>query len=630
MREIELLAPAKNLECGKAAIDHGADAVYIGAYRFGARANAGNSIDDITNLCEYAHQYKAKVYVTLNTIVYEDEIPYMRKLIRELCDAGVDAILVQDMAVAQMIKECGDRGPAIHASTQTDNRNAKKVQWLMEQGFSRVVLARELSVKEIASIHEAVPDVEIESFVHGALCVSYSGQCYASQYCFGRSANRGECAQFCRLKFNLLDSEGNTIIHQKHLLSLKDLCLYDHIEELLEAGVSSLKIEGRLKDVSYVKNVVAAYSMRLNDIISRHPNKYKRASEGLADYDFTPNLRKSFNRGFTNYFLHGRDGSIASFETPKAIGEHVGRVKEVGNGYIIVSGTSRFSNGDGLCFINSKNELEGFRVNKAENNRLHVLHIPKGIRKGSALYRNLDQNFSRILSNKSATRKIPVSMEFGTTDNGFRLTVNNMSVSVDSEKAPAKTHQRDNIVKQLTKLGTTSFICKDITIKDNADSFFIPNSLLAELRRKTVAALTEIGQNASYDSHAAPRLHRFDKDGTTTGQEISIQDTTPSEYNKFPYLYNISNSMSRHFYKEKGLDCMGESFEKDISSKKDDVLIMQCRYCLKHELGFCIKHGGRRPYWKEPLILEMNDNKHFRLEFNCKKCTMMIFTSFVR
>ena len=252
MREIELLAPAKNLECSKAAIDHGADAVYIGAYRFGARANAGNSIDDITNLCKYAHQYKAKIYVTLNTIVYEDEIPYMRKLIRELCDAGVDAILVQDMAVAQMIKECGDRGPAIHASTQTDNRNAKKVQWLMEQGFSRVVLARELSVKEIASIHEAVPDVEIESFVHGALCVSYSGQCYASQYCFGRSANRGECAQFCRLKFNLLDSEGNTIIHQKHLLSLKDLCLYDHIEELLEAGVSSLKIEGRMKDVAEV------------------------------------------------------------------------------------------------------------------------------------------------------------------------------------------------------------------------------------------------------------------------------------------------------------------------------------------------------------------------------------------
>ena len=630
MREIELLAPAKNLECGKAAIDHGADAVYIGAYRFGARANAGNSIDDITNLCKYAHQYKAKIYVTLNTIVYEDEIPYMRKLIRELCDAGVDAILVQDMAVAQMIKGCGDRGPAIHASTQTDNRNAKKVQWLKEQGFSRVVLARELSVKEIVSIHEAVPDVEIESFVHGALCVSYSGQCYASQYCFGRSANRGECAQFCRLKFNLLDSEGNTIIHQKHLLSLKDLCLYDHIEELLEAGVSSLKIEGRLKDVSYVKNVVAAYSMRLNDIISRHPNKYKRASEGLVDYDFTPNLRKTFNRGFTNYFLHGRDGSIASFETPKAIGEHVGRVKEVGNGYIIVSGTSRFSNGDGLCFINSKNELEGFRVNKAENNRLHVLHIPKGIRKGSALYRNLDQSFSRILSNKSATRKIPVTMEFGTTDNGFRLTANNVSVSVDCEKAPAKTHQRDNIVKQLTKLGTTSFICKDITIKDNADSFFIPNSLLAELRRKTVAALTEKGQNASYDSHAATRLHRFDKDGTTTGQDISIQDTTPSEYSKFPYLYNISNSMSRHFYKENGLDCMGESFEKDISSKKDDVLIMQCRYCLKHELGFCIKHGGRKPYWKEPLILEMNDNKHFRLEFNCKKCIMMIFTSFVR
>ena len=326
MRALELLAPAKNLKYGIAAIDHGADAVYIGAPRFGARAAVGNSIEDIRRLCDYAHPFGVKVYVTVNTIIYDQEIEETRLLLKDLETVGVDAILIQDMAVFQML-----RGSSIglHASTQTDNRTPEKVRWLRNIGFSRAVLARELSIEEIADIHRAVPDMELEVFVHGALCVSYSGICYASQYCFGRSANRGECAQFCRMKFSLQDAEGREVEHDRYMLSLKDMNQSDHILDLIEAGASSFKIEGRLKDISYVKNVTAAYSQRLNEIIRRFPDLYCRNSRGVCHYTFTPDLRKTFNRGYTTYFLKGRQPDIASFDTPKAMGEYVGVVKEL-------------------------------------------------------------------------------------------------------------------------------------------------------------------------------------------------------------------------------------------------------------------------------------------------------------
>ena len=299
MRRLELLSPAKNLECGIAAIDHGADAVYIGAPRFGARAAAGNSIDDIRQLCDYAHQFGAKVYVTVNTIIYDSELEDTQQLLQQLSEAHADAVLVQDMSLLS--------SPiTLHASTQTDNRTPDKVRWLRSLGFRRVVLARELSADEIAAIHREVPDVELEVFVHGALCVSYSGLCYASQHCFGRSANRGECAQFCRMKFDLIDDEGHVIERQRHLLSLKDLNQSQHLEELVEAGATSFKIEGRLKGLDYVKNVTAYYSDRLNAIIARHPDLYERASRGRCHYTFEPSLSKTFNRGYTNYFLHGR------------------------------------------------------------------------------------------------------------------------------------------------------------------------------------------------------------------------------------------------------------------------------------------------------------------------------------
>ena len=330
MRTLELLAPAKNLECGIAAIDHGADAVYIGAPKFGARAAAGNSIEDIKQLCDYAHQFGAKVHVTVNTIIYDEEMnDDLFKMIVDLDRIGVDALLLQDMGLLWEVRARSLWSRELHSSTQCDVRTPEKAYWLTTIGFDRVVLARELSIEEIKRIHEEVPDRTLEVFVHGALCVSYSGVCYASEQCFDRSANRGECAQFCRMKFDLLDAQGNEIEHQRHLLSLKDLCQIDHLKDLADAGASSFKIEGRLKDVNYVKNVVAAYSKKLDEIVAREPKEYRRASMGRCSYSFVPNLKKTFNRGFTNYFLRGRQPDIASFDTPKAIGEYVGKVKEI-------------------------------------------------------------------------------------------------------------------------------------------------------------------------------------------------------------------------------------------------------------------------------------------------------------
>ena len=333
VRDIELLAPAKNPECGIEAIKHGADAVYIGADSFGARAAAGNSIEDIARLVEYAHNYYARVYVTVNTILKEEELETAQKLIWELYKIGVDAILVQDMAILQMLLP----PIALHASTQADVRSVEKVRFLAEAGFSRVVLARELSLDEIIAIHNACPDVELECFVHGALCVSYSGQCYASQYCFGRSANRGECAQFCRLPFSVTDAEGNLLIQEKYPLSLRDMNRLQQIEKLLDAGVVSFKIEGRLKDLTYVKNVTAAYRKEIDKILKRRV-EYARASSGFVEYNFEPQPEKSFNRGFTEYFLNGRDNSVWSLDTPKAVGEPMGRVRVCGRNWLTITG----------------------------------------------------------------------------------------------------------------------------------------------------------------------------------------------------------------------------------------------------------------------------------------------------
>ena len=609
IQTLELLAPAKNLECGIAAIDHGADAVYIGADHFGARAAAGNSTDDIARLCSYAHQFGARVYVTVNTIVYDNEIDSVRRLLKRIGEAGADAILVQDMALVSMLS---DIGLEMHASTQTDNRTADKVEWLRGLGFKRVVLARELSVDEIAEIHAKHPDVELEVFVHGALCVSYSGQCYASQYCFQRSANRGECAQFCRLKFDLVDAEGKVIEHDRHLLSLKDMCQIDNLERLAEAGAVSFKIEGRLKDVAYVKNVTAAYSRRLDEIVAAHPDKYRRASFGRVDYGFDPDLRKTFNRGYTTYFADGRQPDIFSPDTPKALGEYVGKVKEVKRQCLTVSGVASFANGDGLCFINADRQLEGFRVNRAEGNRLYPSSMPRTLRQGVALYRNNDQQFERLLSRPSAVRRLSLTMSLSATESGFALDVatedgRKARVEAKAEHTVAQKPQHENIVRQLSKLGTTIYDCTNITIPDDFP-WFVPSSLLAQMRRDACA---EVSEHSLTSKNPSPLTSN------------SLSPLTYKNPSRPPYLLNASNTLAVEFYRQLGVEA--SAFE---TQKKHGVgeKLMQCRFCLRHALGYCVNKGGRKPQWKEPLFLRLPDGRKFQLQFNCKRCEMYLLS----
>lgn len=605
MRTLELLAPAKNLECGMAAIDHGADAVYIGATRFGARVAAGNSVDDIRKLADYAHQFCAKVYVTVNTIVFDHELQATFQLLGELSNAGVDAILVQDMAVAEYIKRHPELDMNLHASTQTDNWSVEKVRWLLSQGFSRIVLARELSIAEISDIHQQVPEAELEVFVHGALCVSLSGLCYASHYCFGRSANRGECAQFCRMKFDLLDAEGRVIEQQRHLLSLKDMNQINQLELLIDAGATSFKIEGRLKDLTYVKNVTAAYSEQLNAIIAKYPGRYQRASRGRCTYSFKPDLGKSFNRGYTTYFLKGRQPDIASFDTPKAVGQFVGTVKELRGNSLTVAGTATFANGDGLCFLNEKRELEGFRVNRAEGNRLHLLRMPRFLHKGAALFRNSDQDFEKLLSRPSVVRKIPVQMSLTVTDIGFLLTMDDVSLEFTADHVAAKTLQRDNMVRQLTKLGDTPFDCVQIDIEE-ASNYFIPSSLLADWRRRIV--------NKYKQEHCEKHRQR----GSNKAAIV------PVPFYPLGYLYNIANNVAKAFYQQCGLTDLQPAFELQ-QPPASSRLLMQCKHCLRYSLGYCMKNGGRRPEWREPLCLRLGDGRRFRLEFDCHHCQMNVY-----
>ena len=417
LRKIELLAPAKNLECGLEAINHGADAVYIGAPKFGARSAAGNSLDDIQTLVKHAHLYNARIYVTVNTILKEEELLETEKMIWELYGMGVDALIVQDMGIT------GLNLPPIplHASTQTDNRTSDKVKFLANAGFRQVVLARELSLKEIDRIHRENPDVALEAFVHGALCVSYSGQCYVSEACFGRSANRGECAQFCRLSFNMVDADNQVMVSNKHLLSLKDMNQSNQLEALIDAGVSSFKIEERLTDASYVKNVTTADRQKLDEILNRRPDLIK-ASSGTCYFDFKPQLDKSFSRGFTHYFVNGRDRDIASFDTPKSLGEEMGTVKEIRGNYLTVAGLKSFNNGDGVCYLDEKGTLQGFRINRVDGNKLFLQEMPE-IKQRTVLYRNYDQEFEKILSRESAKRKIAVELLLEDHVFGFSLTL---------------------------------------------------------------------------------------------------------------------------------------------------------------------------------------------------------------
>ena len=601
-RKIELLAPAKNLECGIEAVNHGADAIYIGASHFGARAAAGNSIEDIAKLVEYAHLYNVRIYVTVNTILRDDELEQTEALIWQLYRVGVDALIVQDMGILKL-----NLPPIpLHASTQMDNRTVEKVRFLFDTGFRQVVLARELSLQEISDIHHACPNVPLEVFVHGALCVSYSGQCYVSQACYGRSANRGECAQFCRLSFDLEDADGEKIVRNKHLLSLKDLNQSDVLEQMLDAGVSSFKIEGRLKDVAYVKNVTAAYRKKLDAIFERRSD-YVRASSGTVHLAFTPQLDKSFSRGFTHYFLFERNKEIFSFDTPKSLGEEMGFVKDVRGNYLTVAGVKSFNNGDGLCFLDDKGKLQGFRVNRVDGNRLYPQEMPF-IKPRTLLYRNFNQDFERIMARKSAERKIRVVVEMLECAFGFSVGMtdedgNRVVLTFECAKELARTSQQENWKTQLGKLGNTLFEIERIDV-NVSDNWFVPSSILADWRRQVVDKLLE-ARRINY-----PR-------------EIARINPQPVPYflNGLTYLGNVMNTQAALFYKERGVKTIESAFEKDHANHN---VVMFCKHCIRYSMGWCpSRQKGRSPY-REPYYLVSSDGRRFRLDFDCRNCQMKV------
>lgn len=599
-RKIELLAPAKDYETGIAAINHGADAVYIGAAQFGARQAAGNSVEDIARLVDYAHIFGVKVYVTLNTIIYNEEIAAVEQLVKELYAVGVDALIVQDMGIAGM-----DIPPIpLHASTQMDNRTVEKVKFLAGIGFPRVVLARELALEQIREVHNAAPDVELEVFVHGALCVSYSGQCYASQHCYGRSANRGACAQFCRLAFDLVDADGCMIERDRHLLSLKDMNRSASLEEMLDAGVTSLKIEGRLKDSSYVKNITAYYRAQLDAIFARR-KEYAPASLGKCSPQFTPAPQKSFNRGFTDYMLHGSKDGMTSFESPKSKGELIGRVKFVSRNYFTIVGGD-FNNGDGACFVGQDGKLHGFRINRVEGNRIYPQTMPQ-IESGDVLYRNYDCDFERQLSRPDAPRRIALSLLFSDSAFGFSLTSKDESgmectVEMPFKKEVARSSQRENIINQLGKWGNTPFEVTDVNVQ-MSDEWFVPSSLLSEMRRTLCELLLK-------ERRAA--VERCD---------MRLKDNNIAYVaTELDYKGNVANRYARQFYKQHKVADMQPAFEL---AGKDGATVMFCKHCLKYSMGWCTKNGKPSPY-KEPFYIVSGDGRRFRLAFDCKECLMKV------
>lgn len=601
-RKIELLAPAKNLATGIEAINHGADAVYIGAPKFSARSAAGNTIEDLAELAKYAHQFGAKVYVAFNTILRDEELQESEKLIWNLYKIGVDALIVQDMGVLML-----NLPPiALHASTQTDNRNVDKVKFLEATGFSQIVLARELTINEIKAISAEV-STPLEAFVHGALCVCYSGQCYLSEAISKRSANRGSCAQFCRLPYTLLDSNGEEIIQKKHLLSMKDLNLSEHLEEMIDAGVSSLKIEGRLKDISYVKNTVAYYRQKIDKILKSRSDEYVRASSGRSTYTFEPNLSKSFNRGFTEYFFHDRAADMWSLNSPKSVGEPIGKVKELTRNYFTVSGNIPLNNGDGLCFLNRQEELEGIRINKVENGRIFCTDL-SALQIGTLIYRNYDHEFEKILNNKTAERKISTQITIKDTPTGFSLQItdedNNVTVlNLDQSKELAQKPQEENIKNNLKKTGNTIFTVESVEISFS-ENWFIPASLISEWRRQLTEKLLTVRM-------------------TTYPQEERV--IKPS-YHAFPtksitYLGNVLNEKSKQFYVQHQSVVSESAFEKKAQK---DVELMFTRHCIKQSIGWCPKETRDKMPYEEPFFLLHKDTK-LRLAFDCKNCEMKVY-----
>lgn len=607
-KKIEILAPAKNLYQGMAAVNAGADAVYIGAPLFGARTNATNSVEEIAEMVRYAHLFKAKVLVTLNTILYDNELEACRQLIWELYHIGVDALIVQDMGILEM-----DLPPiAIHASTQANNRDAAHVKFLADAGIKRVVLARELNLDQVREIHEA-SDAELEFFVTGALCVSFSGNCYMSIANGERSANRGSCAQNCRLPYQLIDGKGNTLIESSHLLSIKDLDLSDELPNLIKAGISSFKIEGRLKDIVYVKNNTSYLRKKLDAFLEAHADQYQKASSGQTFYNFEPELDRSFNRGYTDYFVNHRREKIGSWESPKSKGQYIGKLLEQkGNGYRIEN-HELLNNGDGLYFINEQGIADGVQVNIIVND-LVVPNELKPLPVGTEIYRNLDAEFIRMIENEnSAVRKIGVNMRFSETETGFCLQVvdedgHTYTANLEAPKELAKNAEGliENIKKNLAKTGNTPFMAEEIEV-DFSQNWFLPNSKVNEIRRTALEQLAEI------------RIRDYQREG----HQI-VKTDHPYPVQSLDFTYNVSNKLARAFYKRHGVTEIEKAFELQWDPGKSRVMVT--KYCVKYELGKCPRYQRATMGEKvaEPLTLKHGEVE-YKLKFNCKPCEMEIW-----
>ncbi|MEZ0182742.1 U32 family peptidase [Flavobacterium oncorhynchi] len=606
-KKIEILAPARDLIGGIAAINSGADAVYIGAPQFGARSNANNSIEDVAELVKYAHLFNAQVFVVMNTILYDNELETCRAMIWELYDIGVDALIIQDMAIMEM-----DLPPIVlHASTQANNRDADKIKFLKDAGIKRVVLARELNLHQIKTIYDEA-DVELEFFVTGALCVSFSGNCYMSVANGERSANRGSCAQNCRLPYNLIDGNGETLIKNSHLLSIKDLDVSDQIPNLIEAGIVSFKIEGRLKDVAYVKNNVSYLRQKLDSYLEGS-DKYIKASSGKCTYTFDSTLNRTFNRGYTDYFVNERHSSIGSWESPKSKGQYIGKlIRTVGNAYEIENG-ELLNNGDGLCFINENNEADGIYVNKAENGKVYP-NVLKEIKDGTFIYRNNDIAFIKIVEREdSAIRKIGTTLLLTENENGFELIAtdedgNVSTVILEHSKEQTKTGEsiEENIKVQLAKTGFTPYSADEINIMFS-QNWFLPISKINEMRRTVYEQLSEI------------RLANYKRE-----EHQLVKTSHPYPETKLDFMYNVSNKTARKFYERHGVTEIEKAFELQWDPGKSRV--MTTKYCIKYELKKCPIHQkdivGVKV--KEPLVLKQGELE-YKLKFNCKPCEMEIW-----
>ncbi len=600
---LELLAPAQNADFGIEAINHGADAVYIGGPAFGARADAGNGIADIERLASHAHRFFARVFVTLNTILRDDELEPARRLAWQAYEAGADALIVQDMGLLQL-----DLPPlALHASTQCDIRTPQKARFLQDAGFSQLVLARELTLQEIAAI-AVTSKATLEFFVHGALCVAYSGQCYISHAHTGRSANRGECSQACRLPYTLEDETGRIVAHDKHLLSMKDNDQSANLQALIEAGIRSFKIEGRLKDLAYVKNITAHYRTLIDSFLDKSP-EFRRAASGRCTYTFTPRPEKTFNRGATDYFVNERQADIGAFDTPKFSGEPVGRVTRLAPDWFEVDAAAPLHNGDGLSYYDNHRELAGLRINRVEGIRLFPREMPADLKTGTELYRNRDQEFERALEKKSAERRILLRMQFSETADGFALQLADedgimAGATLAQAKEPAQNAERTVVAlgEALGKLGGSDFVATEI-VQKLAQPWFLPAAAINGLRRDAVAALVAARAAAcERPPRAAP-----------------VEPPVAYPENELSYLGNVLNSAARAFYEKHGVSVIADAYE--TNTEKGEVSLMITRHCLRYSFNLCPKEvKGIRP---DPMTL-VNGKEKLTLRFDCKRCEMHV------